>query len=291
PDFPFFSCPPERVFTVKVHQACNYLQANEGNIDPQHLSFLHVVQSMQSQLIPDLNDFLAGDTAPTIDVEETDYGHRVFTVRKTGPDSKYVRISNFIMPNLSAFDGVPPMNPRTEQFRPNLGYQVHWHVPINDTDHWKYTVVYRHEGALDQAAMREIFFGEIDRNYYSPRNAENRYLQSREEIRRNETYAGFGKNFYDHDTFAVESQGAIMDRSNEHLGTTDRPVMLMRRQLLKAIDDVRNGREPLFSGRNGVAGREVVVRSDNMPASVDVFGDWWRPKADRDQDRQPQTAK
>jgi phenylpropionate dioxygenase-like ring-hydroxylating dioxygenase large terminal subunit len=28
-------------FATKVHHACNYLQANEGNIDPTHLSFLH----------------------------------------------------------------------------------------------------------------------------------------------------------------------------------------------------------------------------------------------------------
>lgn len=281
PEFPFFSCRPDQVFAIKVHQSCNYLQANEGNIDPQHLSFLHVVQSPKSQLIPDINELIAGDAAPTIDVEETAYGHRIFTARKTGPDKNYVRITNFIMPNASAFDGLPPINPTTEKFRPNLGFQVHWHVPIGDTEHWKYTLLYRYEGALDKDVMRTIFFADLDSSYHSPRSAKNRYLQSRQEIRDNETYAGFGKNFYDHDTFAVETQGRIMDRSNEHLGTTDRPVILMRKQLLKAIDDVRHGKAPLFAERGGssAAAREVVVRSDTLPASVDVSGDWWHPKA------------
>ena len=281
PNFPFLSCRPEQVFATKIHQACNYLQANEGNIDPQHLSFLHVVQSMRSQLVPDLNDLIAGDASPAIDVEETAYGHRIFTVRRTGAESKYVRITNFIMPNAAAFDGLPPINPKTEQFRPNLGYQVHWHVPIGDAEHWKYTIIYRYEGSLDKQVMRTVFFGDLDDTYHSPRTRQNRYLQSRQEIRSNETYAGLGKNFYDHDTFAVETQGRIMDRSNEHLGMTDRPVILMRKQLLKAVDDVRSGKDPLFVERNKNvdAAAEIVVRSDTMPASVDVFGDWWRAKS------------
>src|SRR3990172_4094926 len=67
PNFPFLFCRPEQVFATKIHQACNYLQANEGNIDPQHLSFLHVVQAMKNQLVPDLNDLIAGDASPAID--------------------------------------------------------------------------------------------------------------------------------------------------------------------------------------------------------------------------------
>jgi phenylpropionate dioxygenase-like ring-hydroxylating dioxygenase large terminal subunit len=278
PGLPFFNCRPEQVFTIKVHQACNYLQANEGNIDPQHLSFLHVVQSVQDQLIPAANDLVAADAAPAIDVEETPWGHRIFTTRTTGPDTKYVRISNFIMPNAAAFDGLPPIGSKADLGKTNLGYQVHYHVPIADDEHWKYTVIYRHDGALDKELMRTMFFGDLDENYYSPRRRENRFLQSRDEIRNRVTYAGFGKNFYDHDTFAVETQGRIMDRSNEHLGTTDRPVILMRRQLLKAIDDVRRGIDPMFVERrsNSDAAAELVVRSDTIPASMDVSSGWWR---------------
>jgi len=276
PNLPFLRCKPEQVFAIKFHQACNYLQANEGNIDPQHLSFLHVVPSLRNQLIPAANDLIAGDAAPTIENEETPYGQRIFTTRKTGPESKYVRITNFIMPNAAAFDGLPPIGSMADLGKTNLGYQVHYHVPIADDEHWKYTVIYRHQGELDKESIRKVFFGELDENYYLPRQRENRFLQSRDEMRRNETYSGFGKNFYDHDTFAVETQGRIMDRSNEHLGTTDRPVITMRRQLLKAVDDVLKGKDPLFVERdaNSDAAAELVVRSDTLPG--DASQDWWR---------------
>jgi phenylpropionate dioxygenase-like ring-hydroxylating dioxygenase large terminal subunit len=283
PQFPFLAGAPERVWCTKIYHACNYLQANEGNIDPQHLSFLHVIPSPQSAILPDLNDLLTGDVAPRLEVEETAFGHRVYTTRKSGPDKHYVRITNFVMPNCSAFDGVPLLNPRTNPFRPNLGYQIHWHVPIDDGEHWKYTIIYRYDGPVDRDYMEKELFAELDESYRSPRNAQNRYLQNRAEMKR-ETFAGLGRNFYDQDLFAVETQGAIMDRSNEHLGTTDRPVILMRRQLLKAVEDVRAGRDPLFVERDGDANAlaELVVRSDTLPAGVDVMSGWWREAARRE---------
>ena len=41
-----------------------------------------------------------------------------------------------------------------------------------------------------------------------------------------------GYNFYDHDRYAVESQGAISDRTIENLGASDRAIIAMRKQLL-----------------------------------------------------------
>lgn len=267
PAFDFVKGKPSQVFAMKMHQACNYLQANEGNIDPQHLSFLHVVPAAGSQLIPDMNNLVAADAAPSIEPEEKPWGQRIETTRMVGPDTKYVRTTNFVMPNAAAFDGLPPFAYPGEPFRMNMGYQMHFHVPIDDRQHWKYTIIFRYEGELDHSFLRKAFFPDIDANYYSPRNRTNRFLQSRDEIRSGETYAGMGSNFYDHDTLAVETQGVIMDRSNEHLGTTDRPVILMRRQLLKAVEDVRHGKDPLFVQRAGDPdeAKDLYVRIETMP--------------------------
>jgi hypothetical protein len=60
---------------------------------------------------------------------------------------------------------------------------------------------------------------------------------------------GMDPDFYDHDHWVVESQGEIVDRTTENLGTTDRAIVLMRRQLLRAIEDVRAGRDPLLVRR------------------------------------------
>jgi phthalate 4,5-dioxygenase oxygenase subunit len=59
PPFAFFSPPREQVWTKKFHHECNYLQGNEGNIDPQHLSILHQISmgsvvSYSRRLEPDL---------------------------------------------------------------------------------------------------------------------------------------------------------------------------------------------------------------------------------------------
>jgi hypothetical protein len=47
-----------------------------------------------------------------------------------------------------------------------------------------------------------------------------------------------------HDQWAVESMGAIQDRTREHLGTSDKVIMAHRRQLLQAIDAVEAGGRP-----------------------------------------------
>ncbi len=41
PNYEFLAVPPEHAYGIKILHECNYLQANEGNIDLSHLSFLH----------------------------------------------------------------------------------------------------------------------------------------------------------------------------------------------------------------------------------------------------------
>jgi hypothetical protein len=52
----------------------------------------------------------------------------------------------------------------------------------------------------------------------------------------------------------------------------------MRRQLLKAVEEVRAGRNPLFVERDGDANalQELIVRADTIPSSTDIRGTWWR---------------
>ncbi len=106
-------------------------------------------------------------------------------------------------------------------------------------------VNYRTDGPIDMAFM-ERSFADIDKklNYSSPRNSANRFLQDRGSM--NRVFTGLGHNFFDHDKFAVESMGAVVDRTKENLGATDRAIIVMRRRLLAAIDAVSQGKEPPF---------------------------------------------
>ncbi len=277
PNFPFMSAPLENTFVIKVLQECNYLQANEGNIDPQHLSYLHRFITSQGLDNSELNTLLINDPAPEIQVEETDYGLRLVTARANRPGKRFVRITNFIMPNASSFHGSPLVDPRKGAVNDNVGYQIHWHVPIDDYTHWKYTLAFRFDGPVDIEFQRQSQFGDIGEDFRSPRTRQNRYLQDREEMKHT-SFVGLGRSFQAHDKMATESQGAIMDRSNEHLGTTDRAVIMMRRHLLGAVEDIQAGRDPMFVEREGHPDRlkEMVVLSQEVPADTDLLGGWWR---------------
>jgi 5,5'-dehydrodivanillate O-demethylase len=49
----------------------------------------------------------------------------------------------------------------------------------------------------------------------------------------------------DQDRVAQESQGAIYDRTTEHLAYTDRGVILLRRLYKESIEAVKQGLDPL----------------------------------------------
>jgi phthalate 4,5-dioxygenase len=276
--FPFFAAEPAQRWVTKIHHDCNYLQASEGNVDPQHLSYLHRFIAPGAAVNSRLNSLLIDDPAPRLEFDETPFGMRIFAARAVGLEKRYVRITNFIMPNCSAFDGNPLTDPRRGPLIPNIGYQMHWHVPIDDATHWKYIVMYRHDGGpVDREFQEKTVLGHLSPDYELPRNAANRYLQDRAEMRQT-SFAGLGRCFFDHDKFAVEAQGPVVDRTREHLGTTDRAVVVMRRQLLDAIADVAADRDPLFVERDGQgdALAEMVVCSKEVAEDADLHGGWWR---------------
>jgi hypothetical protein len=82
------------------------------------------------------------------------------------------------------------------------------------------------------------------------RRPENRYLQDREELKRGDSYGGMGLHFPSQDAFAIETQGAIQDRTKEHLGSTDVVIIEVRKALMKAIKQMQAGGEAPWVHRN-----------------------------------------
>ena len=219
-------------------------------------------------------DMWVVDPAPNIEVEDTPYGLRIYAIRDVGAEQRYVRITNFIMPNNSSFGGSSVVDPEVKKLPENTYYHFHWHVPIDDYNHWKYRISYRIDGPLDKAYCDSLIADDdMDEHFNRARRLENRYLQTRENMAY--TFTGMGHNFQDHDRFAVESQGEIADRTIEHLGTPDRAVTAMRRVMLRAIDDVAAGREPLMAHRdenNPLA--ELVTLGETIPTTTDLRALW-----------------
>jgi phthalate 4,5-dioxygenase len=267
PNYEFLAAPEEYRTVTKIFYHCNYLQGNEGNIDPVHLSFLHrkLTETEQDprRIVPGIgvsdNYLLGKDIAPTIEVEVTDFGLRIYTIRKTDPDNCYLRITNFILPNLAAFGGSSV----------GEGYSVHWHVPIDDTSHWKYVFMFSRKNPLDDA-LRSKSRAELTADYKLTRNPANRYLQDRESMK-TQTFTGMGFNFQAHDAFATESQGPIQERTAEHLVSSDKAIVAARKLLLSAVKDVRAGRDPRHLIRDSESNSfpDLVVISEVVPASTD----------------------
>jgi len=54
----------------------------------------------------------------------------------------------------------------------------------------------------------------------------------------------WGIDLSDHDRMAVEQQGVIADRPNEHLGVSDGGIIIMRKMMRDALADLEAGRDP-----------------------------------------------
>jgi hypothetical protein len=217
------------------------LQGNEGSVDPIHTSFVHRLMEWEDPTwmrIPGAegsHQELLLDTRPTIEVEKTDFGLTVYTLRQAGEGHTFVRVESVLFPNAGAYGG-PAAGPEFE------AYGINWHVPIDDQSHWKYLFVFSNKDPLDKAKLKSRM-GDVTPDYHLVRNKRNRFLQDREQMQK-DTFSGLGMSFNEHDAMAIETMGPIVDRTNEHLGVEDKAIITYRRMLLDAMRDVEDGNDP-----------------------------------------------
>jgi hypothetical protein len=239
PNYEFLTVPEERVFATKLFHDCNQLQAVDGTSgDLVHLSFLHHQKARDAGGPPDSKPrFSSRGVAPEseqIEIEIKDFGLRVCKVRKM-EDQKHLYLGTFLPPSIFTFLGNADA-PQTLQD----GYSVNWHVPIDDTCHWKYTIIFNRNRALDKG---KVALGRtpMTPDYKPLRNKGNRYMQNRDSLAA-ESYTGI-PDFQSQDLCVWEGAGTIQDRTQEHIVSSDLAVVAGRKILLKAINDVRQGRD------------------------------------------------
>lgn len=244
PEFPEFDCfraPDTHVFAFKGLWECNWLQAMEVGIDPVHASFLH--RFLQDEDPDDaygkqfrdkaantdipMTQLLRDFPRPEISVEQTNYGMRLIALRHLDDVDTHVRITNQIFPNAICIPMSREMN------------ITQWHVPIDDTHCYWYSMFTSFDKPVNKALMREQRLKEHRLPDYAPiKNKRNNYGFNPVE-QRSETYTGMGLDINVHDQWAVESPGPITDRRKEHLSTTDVGIIQYRRMLRAAIKSVK----------------------------------------------------
>ena len=121
-----------------------------------------------------------------------------------------------------------------------------WHVPVDDENCYWYAIFTSYTAPVDKKKMRDqrLELYELP-DYKSRKNRSNDYGFDPHE-QATETYTGMGTDINVHDQWAVESMGAIQDRTNEHLGTSDKAIVQYRRLLRQEIEKVAGGEKPML---------------------------------------------
>jgi hypothetical protein len=120
-------------------------------------------------------------------------------------------------------------------------------VPVDDVNCYWYTVFTSFGAPVDKAAMRAQRLQVYELPEYRSRvgRANNYGFDPHEQ--QTKTYTGMGEDINVHDQWAVESLGAIQDRTREHLGASDKAISMYRRLLKRSIEQVRKGEAPVLA--------------------------------------------
>ncbi|MFJ9389760.1 Rieske 2Fe-2S domain-containing protein [Nocardioides sp. NPDC101246] len=261
PDLEWMGLTPEKRFISKRRQFSNYLQAMEGGIDSSHVSFAHRFNLDDDPLHSGTegNKYLKSDTRPKFEVAESDGGLLIGARRNADEENYYWRITQWMMPWYTI---IPPFG----DHNPMGGHA--W-VPIDDETCWAWSWNYHPTTDFGEREINALNGGDGIHVKYKPgtydplASAENDYLMDRGAQRRKETFSGIA-GIAAQDFSLQESMGIVADRTKERLGTSDAAIILARRRLLAALDEVDSGELP------GLDPAHTRVRSTSILLPRDV---------------------
>jgi phenylpropionate dioxygenase-like ring-hydroxylating dioxygenase large terminal subunit len=284
PDFDCFIAPDTHTFAFKGLIECNWLQSLEVGVDPVHTSFLHrffhdddpsqsygkVFRDITRDSDMPMSRIMREFTRPQIEVEPTDFGFRLVTLRRISDKSTHVRVTNLMFPN--AF--VIPMSREMTI--------TQWHVPVDDDKHYWYAIFTSFGEPVNKDEMRRQRLALYDLPDYVPnRNKRNDYGFDPHE-QEHETFTGMGADINVHDQWACESMGAIQDRTQEHLGTSDKAIVAYRKLLRGALDQAAKGETPIMVLDKDKAARVTGPAAvDGIGPTDDWQGYWQKSEADK----------
>jgi phenylpropionate dioxygenase-like ring-hydroxylating dioxygenase large terminal subunit len=240
PAFEWLNLPAEQIYASRWEQDCNYAQAMEGELDSAHVGFLHrLIQQTDADDRALNGRFFKGDTAPRWRVLANDVGFMACNGRRVSDSERYWRLNQFLLP---FFTMIPP-NPKDARL-------VRMWVPMTDERCWVICVSFRPDRALDAAEVAAWRRGENSHRLVIPgttrptQRSDNDYLIDRA-AQKTLSYTGIA-GIRAQDAMVTESAGPIVDRSQEHLGSSDRAVIAMRKALLDAaLAHQATGQPPL----------------------------------------------
>ena len=197
----------------------NWLQRCENMLDALHVMCLH------ASVYPELA-FVYPKVLEWLDVW---YGCEMYLEYPNGTKDKHHYVFPFINRVFVTRAGHEPY-----QF-------MQWAVPTDD----------------EHCISYQVWASELDKGPFNLQTAKFQHRKKGEYKRVEDGFFNLWDR--DQDDAACDSQGAIADRTREHLGQCDKGVILMRKMVRDAIADVQAGKDP-----------RGVIRDENHPV-IDLW--------------------
>ena len=287
---------PEGQYQIQPFlRECNFVQALEGDIDTVHSVYLHGSLDIGTYQPGSTALYRARNHQPRMDVVDTPYGLVYAGVYEAGPDTNAYRLSQFMFPIFTHFPagttGIVPGHVwiPVDDYH-TLVWQLRWH-PSRPLAEAGALGPEARGGGLESSFATSIGYAPptsdwLGRWRFKP-NKTNDYLLDYE-LQRTTRFCGIPGGAAPQDQAMTESMGPVMDRTAEHLGTTDSAIIRMRARLLAAVKALRDdGAVPpgvdepsIFRTRSAqvvlpkdanwfeVTNDWVTARTDAPPASV-----------------------
>ncbi len=243
--FAFEDMPQTNRVVLRINVNANFLQLWEGGIDHSHVTMLHSNWARPSWVGKDgktgtgvADDMLVSgldDTAPQIDIDETDFGFQIGGIRRLPGEEgglRYVRVLPVFMPygriipfrdfSTWVFE-VPQDEEHTSTYMVDSGPDV----PLS------------RDARLKRSGLTNPAF--YSNNQFTATWA-NRLGQDREAMR-NGSWSGFN-GISQEDAIMGLSAGPIVDRSREHLVPADAAIARLRKTLQEQVEVHQGGGAP-----------------------------------------------
>jgi len=234
PQYEWAHVPAGHYAISKTLRECNWAQACEGDIDDAHVPALHSFLSFEYES-GSANRYYGKPLY--LEFAETPFG-LISGSRRDAEDGLYNwRITPVLFPSSSMFT--------VGTLRERGVLWIRMWIPIDDEHTAQWRIRWKPDEPLDGEGESEAgqggYLSEGTHWFEQWRPAGNRandYFIDRE-AQRTKSFTGI-PGFPLQDKMATEGMGSILDRTAEHLGTTDTVIIAMRRRLIAAARGLRD---------------------------------------------------
>ena len=228
---------------AKFALPCNWLQVKDNSMDPVHTAFLHALSSGYQFTE-------AFGVVPELDWMTTEAGMVYIATRRVG-ELVWVRVCDFMPPNVHQF--TREIEEATQAKAASRPVIIRWAVPNDDAQTTNFELAQVDPAwGLTPEQVAQPGFGQSDDRAYAERQRQPA------------------------DFDAQSSQRRIAVHGLEHLASTDRGVIMLRRMVRDGVRAVARGEDPPGMG----AGEGKIVRTFTQDTVLRV-----PPAADPEEDR------